>query len=557
MAADGARTGARRRLRRFAEGVAIGVVLALVAVIVVDARSGVAAAEGLGPPRFVEQTAVSGLGHVYDGDFRFFVGGGVAVFDCDDDGFPDLYLAGGSEPAGLYRNVGEVAGELRFARVAGPAAELDAVTGAYPIDLQGDGRTDLVVLRVGENVLLRGLGDCRFERANEAFGFDGGDAWTTAFSATWEPGEGLPTLAFGNYLDPEDHERATCQDSELVRPVPGGSTWAAPTALAPGWCALSVLFSDWDRSGRRDLRVSNDRHYYRDGQEQLWRIDPGAPPRAYASADGWQPLQIWGMGIASHDVTGDGYPEVFLTSQGDNKLQTLVHGGSRPHYRDIAIDRGVTAHRPTIGGDVLPSTAWHPVFEDVNNDGLVDLFVSKGNVEAMPDHASRDPSNLLLGRPDGTFVEVADDAGIRSFGRGRGAALVDLNLDGRLDVVEVNRQEPVRVWRNAGSADPDDPLGGHAALRLRQEGPNRHAIGAWLEVHVADRTTWREVTIGGGHAGGHLGWIHLGLGTADRASVRVRWPDGELGPWLEVPSGGFVTIERGATRARAWTPSAR
>ncbi len=73
--------------------------------------------------------------------------------------------------------------------------------GAYPIDIDGDGLTDLAVLRDGENVLLRGLGDCRFERANEAWGFDGGDAWTAAFSATWEGSAALPTLAFGNYLD--------------------------------------------------------------------------------------------------------------------------------------------------------------------------------------------------------------------------------------------------------------------------------------------------------------------------------------------------------------------
>ena len=89
-----------------------------------------------------------------------------------------------------------------------------------------------------------------------------------------------------------------------------------------------MLFSDWDHSGRRDLRVSNDRHYYRTGQEQLWRIEPGEPPTEYTEADGWRPLQIWGMGIASQDVTGDGLPEVFLTSQADNKLQTLTSDGT-------------------------------------------------------------------------------------------------------------------------------------------------------------------------------------------------------------------------------------
>ena len=80
-----------------------------------------------------------------------------------------------------------------------------------------------------------------------------------------------------------------------------------------------MLFSDWDRSGRRDLRVSNDRHYYSelgDGQEQLWRFAPGEAPRLYTADDGWVTVQIWGMGIGSYDVTGDGYPEAYLTSQG-------------------------------------------------------------------------------------------------------------------------------------------------------------------------------------------------------------------------------------------------
>ena len=91
---------------------------------------------------------------------------------------------------------------------------------------------------------------------------------------------------------------------------------------------------------------------------------------SYTEADGWRPLQIWGMGIASEDLTGDGYPEVYLTSQGDNKLQTLADGPAQPTYEDIALELGVTAHRPYTGGDVLPSTAWHAEFADVNNDTL-------------------------------------------------------------------------------------------------------------------------------------------------------------------------------------------
>jgi enediyne biosynthesis protein E4 len=539
-------------------GMTAGSLVALaVAVLALNVFGTDASAAAMAPPRFVEEAAAAGVHHVYGGDFRFFVGGGVAAFDCDDDGRPDLYFAGGTNPAALYRNESPVGGELRFTEMPDPVTDLTHVVGAYPIDIDGDGPIDLAVLRLGENVLLRGLGDCRFERANEAWGFDGGHAWTAAFSATWEGSAALPTLAFGNYLDlSRGRQTVACADNVLMRPEESREIYAEPIALTPGWCTLSILFSDWDRSGRRDLRMTNDRHYYIDGEEQLWRVADGESPRLYTRAEGWQKMQIWGMGIASYDVNGDGLPEVFLTSQGDNKLQTLAEGTAQPNYRDIAIRSGVTAHRPYTGGDVLPSTAWHAEFQDVNNDGFIDLFISKGNVEAMPDFAAKDPSNLLLSQPDGSFIESGEAAGIVSFPRGRGAAVVDLNLDGMLDLVQVNRRENVDLWRNVGwgQASAPAPMGDWIAVRLEQPTSNRDAIGSWIEVKVGDRTIQRELTIGGGHAGGQLGWIHFGLGEADGAQIRVRWPDGETGPWLELSANRFATIERGATQARIWEP---
>lgn len=529
-----------------AAGIVVGVVMSLGAVVTaVRIFSPEIPAEASPPPRFLDESR--SIEHSYDGGFNFFVGGGVAVFDCDLDKRPDLYFAGGSNTASLFRNQSPPGGPLSFLPVADySATALTNVIGAYPLNVDDDGLVDLAVLRLGENVMLRGLGNCEFERANEDWNVDGGNEWTAAFSAKWEGDSSVPTLAFGNYLAADGQQTGECSDHFLLRPE--AERYQPPLRLSPGWCTLSILFSDWDRSGRVDLRMTNDRHYYREGQEQLWRVADGEPPRLYTSEEGWQRMQIWGMGIASHDLTGDGLPEVFLTSQGDNKLQTLVAGASHPNYGDIAFARGATAHRPFTGDDLLPSTAWHAEFEDVNNDTFMDLYVAKGNVEAQTGYAALDPSNLLLGNPVGSFTEGAEAAGLVNFARARGGAVVDLNLDGMLDLVEVNRRVNVEVWRNQGAE------GNWLQVELVQPGGNRSAIGSWLEVDLRGRIISRELTVGGGHAGGQLGWTHFGLGEADSARLRVQWPDGERSPWWPVEANQFLVVDRSAAAPRPWLP---
>jgi len=531
-----------------------------------------------GPPAFVDVAAGAGLEHEYTGPAIYQVGGGVAVLDCNEDGLPDLYLAGGESPAALFVNRSTVGGELSFERVES-GLELPGVNGAYPLDITGDGHDDLAILAVGgpgvrlddgdpadgatiaatESGLWQNDAQCRFSPAGTELGMSTIKAVTTAFSATWEPNRDLPTLAFGTYLALDERGERTfdCGPNFLFRPYPPNVSFGqydVPIPLDPGYCALGMLFSDWDGSGYRDLRITNDRQYYRDGMDQLWRIRGGVPT-PYTANDGWVAMQIWGMGIASQDLTGDGLPEVYLTSQGDNKLQTLTAGPSKPTFRDIALRMGVTATRPFVGDDTLPSTAWHPEFADVNNDGFTDLFVSKGNVGVQEGYAVRDPSNLFLGQADGTFVEAADRAGILNVERGRGAALVDLNLDGRLDLVEVNYLAETRLWRNAGAVAADAAEEGHwIAIDVTQDHPNRHAIGARLEIQVGERTEHRELVVGGGHAGGQLGWTHLGLGPATEARLRVTWPDGEVGEWLTLGADRFWLVERDVAEPRAWEP---
>ena len=316
--------------------------------------------------------------------------------------------------------------------------------------------------------------------------------------------------------------------------------------LSPGHCPLSMLFSDWSRAGRPDLRVSNDRFYHEDtGEEQLWHL--GAEPRLYGRDDGWPRLRIWGMGIASHDLTGDGLPDYFLSNMGTNRLRTLAPGSTGgPEFYEIAFERGVEATRPHAGDDERPSTAWHSQFADVNNDGWIDLFVAKGNLEEMEEAAADDPNNLLLGGPDSRFREASVEAGAASMRQSRGGAVIDLDLDGLLDIVVVNRMANVEILHNRSST------GGHwLQVMLHQESANRNAIGAWIEVRAAGRIQRHEVAVGGGHVSGQAGWIHFGLGAAEAAEIRVQWPDGSWSPWQRTGANRFLPVERGRTVADA------
>jgi hypothetical protein len=495
-------------------------------------------------PSFTEETATAGVDSVYSGEWQYMVGGGVATFDCNSDGFPDMVLAGGEKPATFYRNESTKGGALKFvAEKSG--LELDAVTGAYPLDIDGDGIMDVVLLRVGESVAMRGLGDCKFERANEKWAFDGGDAWATAFTAEWEHGATWPTLAIGTYIDrTQDIEPwGTCTDNWLLRPKAGAQQFDARVPLKPSFCTLSMLFTDWNRSGTASLRVSNDREYYLGGTEQLWKVDPGQPPALYTAKDGWKPLKIWGMGIASADVTGDGYPDYFLTSMADNKLQTFTNpvadGIAKPDFKDVALARNVIAQRPYTGGDPHPSTAWHAQFEDVNNDGMLDLFIAKGNVSNMPDFAQDDPNNLLLQTGNGKFVEVGDKAGVASMNTSRGAAVVDLNLDGLVDLVVVNRNKPAQIWRNTTAG-----AGHWLEVSLKDTGANVDGVGSWVEVRCNGSTLQREITVGGGHVSGEAGWWHFGIGGEAKAEVRVVWPDGKASDWAPVEADKFYVLAR-------------
>ncbi len=517
-------------------------------------------------PVMREEAEAAGIHQVYDGAWEHFVGGGGAALDCDGSGFPSVFLAGGKNAAKLFVNKSTRGGPLKFEE---KPLDLDphllaGVIGAYPLDIDGDGHTDLFVLRVGQNLMLKGGPNCAFTLANKEWSFSGDEGWTTSFAAEWERGQKFPTLAIGHYVDRSapGSPYGTCEENSLYRPQPGGAPdYSVRAPLTPGYCALSMLFTDWNRSGVPSLRISNDRQYYRGGEEQLWRIEPGKPAKLYTPAEGWRHVSIFGMGIAEGDLDGTGFPDYALTSMGDTKIQKLdreqSEHGEFPVYRDIAGEVGATAHIPYTGGDKRPSTGWHSEFADFNNDSLLDLFIAKGNVAQMPDFAAFDPDNLLLRQWSGKFAEAGDKAGIAQNAQSRGALVADFNLDGNLDLLVMRRAAPAALFRNLGASDGKGgamPPGNWIEIRLVEPGANRDAVGAHIAVKTGTRTQMHTLQVGGGDASGHSGFVHVGLGVAERAEIRVQWPDGEWSYPYRAFANQFVVVDRAKPQADYWYP---
>jgi hypothetical protein len=532
--------------------------------------SGAGAGEPTAGPPWLEECAgergidfVHRSGHEERFLFPEIMGGGAALCDLDGDGDLDAYLVqSGSlvDPAAdganrLYANRGD--GRFDDVTTASGAGERGYGMGVAAGDVDGDGDTDLYVTNLGANALLANQGGLRFADATRESG-TGDDAWGTSAAFADLDADGDLDLFVANYVFWSPADELVCETSVVGPDYCSPKSYGAPApdtlyrnegdgrfadvSAAAGLRGafgngLGVLCADFDVDGRTDVFVANDGTV-----DQLWRNEGGWRFRDVALRAGCAVDQNGapkaGMGVAAADLDDDGDEDLLVVNLAD-ETDSL--------YRN---DGGVFADRTAASGLALASRAYTRFgvgLVDLDQDGRLDLFEANGRVTRPTSPPASDPyaePNLLFrGLSDGRFEEVLPRGGTRAplVATSRGAAFGDVDGDGALDVLVVNRDAPAHLLRNVHPA-----RGAWTALRVLDE-RGADALGAVVTARVGERSLTRVVRSAASYCSASDARVHLGLGGAEQlAGVTVRWPDGARERFGDLSAGTVHVLRRGA-----------
>ncbi|HAN98442.1 MAG TPA: CRTAC1 family protein [Planctomycetaceae bacterium] len=494
------------------------------------------------------------------------MGGGVAFFDYDDDGDPDLLLvnseywpdspqAATSKPTTvLYRNDGDG----KFTDVsAGSGLDVTCYgTGVAVGDYDGDGRIDVYLTAVGRNRLFRNLGDGKFEETTDAAGVAGGDGeWSTSAGFFDHDADGDLDLFVANYIE------WTAEINIRLKPTLDGKTraYAPPTQFqgrfpylfrnegdgtfteigeqaglhvrnpatgVPVPKGLGIAIVDFDRDGRSDVLLASDtvpNQVFRnrgDGRfdEIGQSIGMAFDPQGRATG---------AMGIDAGFPRDDQALMVAVGNFADEPTSLFVWNPRFEAFTDDAISTGLG---PATREELTFGVAWL----DVDLDGRLDFLAANGHLEdeiakirrsqryEQPPHlfwnAGRDAENEFVSVP----AECCGDELCRPM-VGRGLAVADIDGDGDEDVILTGSGQAPRLLRN------DQQLGHHwLQVRLRNRAPNRQGLGAEIRLTAGGKRQIRTVIAARGYQSQSDPTATFGLGKGTEVeSIEVRWPDGE------------------------------
>ena len=502
------------------------------------------------------------------------MGGGIALFDCDNDGKLDIltvsdssvdrYLKGGDLMVTLYHQDSP----LHFSDIT---LKSGLTTKGWGMglaigDFDNDGLPDIYVTGYGHNVLYRNLGGCKFQDVTEQAHVSGGNFSVGAAWADYDR-DGLLDVFVSRYVD-----------SDLNHlPAPGQRGF--------GYKSLQIE-QPVAHDGPPDLLF----HNRGDGTFEEVAVKAGVG----------NPDKRLGMGVVWADYDNDGWPDLFVTNDmGPNFLFHNKHNGTfedlgvsctinvgeaGEFLGNMAADFGDTSHDGTLGA-VITRYAGQPIsvyhndlaqgftddtyvsglssadrsmvrwgtgFADFDNDGWNDVFVANGNftplIDSLPaDPRYREPAQVFRNNDNGTYTEVSDSSGLNDgpLQSRRGTAFGDINNDGNIDVVVYNVGAPPSLFLNQTRNSNHRVL-----FRLVGTKSNKAAIGARVTVTTSSPsgTTNRidEVRGGGSYLSSNDQRLHFGLGSATLMShVQVRWPSGLVEDLKDIPADAIYTVVEG------------
>jgi len=477
--------------------------------------------------------------------------GGVAVFDYNRDGRPDIFFTNGANIATLKKDSPKFSNRLfrndghggftdvtKEAGLAGTGFDNGVAVGDY----DNDGYPDLFVAGVHHNTLCHNNGDGTFTDVTAKAGLDRsndpqyGPLWSITGAWVDVNNDGLLDLFVANYLHWDYQKEPICgvgdfydycapelytgQPNQLFLNRGDGTfedvseQWGIRSHIGK---AMGVGVADYDGDGRPDLFVTNDRYYnflfHNTGQ----KFEEVALQNGVALVEDGD--FIAGMGVDFRDFDNDGYPDIVTVALNKDTFplfRNLGGGG----FEEVTYQSG-------LRGLTLAMSGYSPAFYDFDNDGWKDLFVTRGNVERVPQPgAPVDEHNTVFRNlgASGKWEALTEEAGLDASppARHRGCAFSDFDGDGRIDVVATALGKEAELWMNRSEG-----AGHWLDIALEGTRSNRDGIGAVIKVVTKAGAQYNHMTTSVGYASSSHGPVHFGLGGEDRAEqVEIRWPSG-------------------------------